>query len=100
MQAWGAQREVEKPKPSTARRLTVENSTSRLTIRALEDGDGVNIWLGLDHDSLPEFIIGQGTTPKDALADCVAMLEQLVSEIQEHRHPDDWQFDDGVTTTS
>ena len=97
MQIWGAQREVERGKPQTQnKRVTVESGTCRLVVRMVHDdeaSDGVNVWLGMDHDSLPEFIIGQGRNAEIALTDAVSTLEALLNGVQERRYPQDWSKD-------
>jgi len=94
MQSWGAQREVEKVKTNPHNKcIVVDSGTCRNAIRVLHQDGGVNVWLGLDRDSLPEFIIGQGETTDRALADAVATLEALTKGIQERRYPDDWKID-------
>lgn len=95
MQSWGAQREVEKVKPPTGNKsLTVESDNCRFTIRAKkDDGGGMSIWLGMDRDSLPEFIIGLATTADGAISDAVESIEAIALALQARRYPEDWDDD-------
>ena len=95
MQSWGEQREVEKVKVNPHDKcLIVESGGCRMNVRVLHQSGEVNVWLGMDYDAVPEFIIGQGDTPAVALADAVKTLEAITNNIQSRRFPDDWQQDE------
>ena len=96
MQSWGTQREVEKVKPLRANKaIVVETPNCRFTIRlAFDDVGGASVWLGMDYDSLPEFIIGIGASADTALSDAVANIEAIETALQSKPFPAQWSDDD------
>lgn len=74
------------------KRLIVETKTSRNCLR-IEDEDGSNdyaVWLGLERDSNPEFVIGIGMTEREALADAAELLQKLADSVRGRLFPEDW----------
>jgi hypothetical protein len=86
---------MEIPMQPQAQRLTIKTANSCLTVRAIPSGGDMQVWLGLDRDSSPEFIIGLGASAQNALGDAVDLLETIVKAMLERRHPEDWEFDNG-----
>ena len=95
MPSWGVQREVERVNAPTGNKsLDVKSPNCRFTVRLVRDADGeCSVWLGMDRDANPEFIIGMATTADRAISDAVASIEAIALALQARRFPDDWDDD-------